>query len=121
MTATSERGTPSILTRKRSTSALALPSTGGAATLSLSAASPWGPCNVLVFALGGTRSLTRAPAPRVTRGLLVTPAEEAAGARDPAVFLLFPVLAVEELVRAALLGERRLLPLHLVRGPRPAG
>ena len=88
-TATSERETPSCFAGKRSASALALPSLRSR--------------KIPSFAV-------------VREPLLLTPAQEAAGPEDAAV----PPVSfgggspIEELLRAALLGQGRLLALDLL-------
>src|SRR5918998_4518078 len=64
--------------------------------------------------------LRRVPSFAVLRASLLTPAQKAAGAENAAVppallGSLSPLLAVEETLRATLLGQRRLLALHLTR------
>src|SRR5918998_1830714 len=61
--------------------------------------------------------LRRVPSFAVLRNTLLTPAQKAAGTEDAAVppallGSLSPLLAVEEALRATLLGQRRLLALH---------
>ena len=108
-TATSERGSPSTFARKRSTSALALPSCGGAATFSFRAA-PYGPSIDVRLAPGETLRFRRIPSFVGVKKPLLTPAQEAAGPEDAAVPPVFSfrggaLIALEELLRAALFGE----------------
>ena len=107
-TATSERGSPSTFARKRSTSALALPPTGGAATFSFRAA-PYGPSIDVRLAPGETLRYRRIPSFVGVKKPLLTPAQEAAGPEDAAVAPISfgggALIPLEELLRAALLGE----------------
>src|SRR5919112_3778446 len=65
------------------------------------------------LAPGETRKLRMAPSTAETTKLLLTPAQKAAGPEDAAVSPL-SFSPVEKLLRAALLGERRFLPLYLI-------
>ena len=102
-TETSDFDTPSNAATKRSASAFALPSTGGAATRSLRASSPYAPSMDVCLAPGETLTLRIAPSLVETTKPLLTPAQKAAGPEDAAVAPL-SFLYVEELLRTALLG-----------------
>ena len=123
----SDGDNPSSPATKRSTSAFAFPSTGGAVTETLTALSPYEPFTELVLAPGETRSLTRTPSfedrtkPRGSIAAVTTPAEEAAGPEDPALLVLLsgPLLVKETVVSRPVVGRCRFLPINLLGGDWP--
>ena len=109
ITASFESGTPSDCARKLSTSAFALPPTGGEATLSFGAFPPQGPSKDVRLAPDETLRQRRILSLAGVRKSLLTPAQEAAGPEDAAIpAILFgggALIPIEELLRAALLGQ----------------
>ena len=109
ITATSERESPSDPASERSASALASPSTGGGATFSLRAYAPEVPSMEVRLAPRETLRFRRIPSFVGVKGPLLTPAQKAAGPEDAAVPpVLFgggALIPIEELLRAALLGQ----------------